>query len=133
MQTVDVVAGQIGDLIELNSTGSPHPLHHVVDTDKLVVLMADMRVRGWHGAPIVVDGDDACTGSHRIAACVKLWNDEGIDIGIPQVEITDVASLYGVDWDAHRQECGDSWYEAVRTISDRLPAAVVEYLGLDAH
>ena len=121
----------IAELVE-TPTNTPNPLHEVRDAEKLAGLMDSMTASGWVGAPVVVDGDWAITGAHRIAAAMRLWNHERIDIPIPRVEISDLCAVYGLDWAAHVEDSGD-WYEAIRTIAERLPAVVVEYLGLDAH
>ena len=113
--------------------GVPNPPHEVTNQVKLNDLVEDMASRGWVGPPVVVHGEWALTGSHRIAAVVELWNNHGVDVPIPRVDIQEVCAAYGVDWDYSLDGwCGDR-YEAAREVADRLPADVVDYLGLDLH
>lgn len=109
-----------------------HPRHEVRDRDLLAILVESMRDYGWQGPPIVVFGDVAFTGSHRLAA-VAVLRAEGVDIAIDAVDIAHVCTVCDVDWPAHCQQWGHRTYERDRTIADKLPAGVVSYLGLDLH
>lgn len=108
------------------------PLHEVTDTARLESLKDDMRKNGWRGAPIVLDADQAITGSHRYWAVYDLQYREGIEIEIPRIDITDLCDLFDIDWDAHCDEYED-WADRIIHIADKLPADVVAYLGLDLH
>ncbi len=107
------------------------PPHDVQDPDKLATLVADMREHGWRGAPIVVCGDQAMTGSHRYWAVQELAGDD-IDIIIPRIDIEKVFSLCDLDWAEWRDQHFDD-LDAMRTADEALPREVVDYLGLDMH
>lgn len=106
--------------------GGITPVHEVRDTVKYESLVASMEEGGWEGAPLVVDGDQALTGSHRYWAALATYTE------IPRIQIEDVCDLFDVDWTAHREEL-PSEYDAYLNIADKLPADVVAYLGLDIH
>jgi hypothetical protein len=112
-------------------TGTVDPLHENIDSDKVHALATSMTERGWVGAPIVVDGDRALTGTHRLAA-VRMVQDEGYDLAWPAVEIADLCAEHGLSWTAIREDNID-WYGAVVQVSDLLPADVCAAYGLDAH
>lgn len=118
-------------------TSIPDPLHEVRDRTKVDALTASLTEHGWQGAPILVDGDQAITGAHRIAAVVRLRNSEGIQVRIPRVQVRDLCDQHGVSWDdllaEHGTGQGVDTYEAAVHLADVLPAATVDYLGLDAH
>ncbi len=50
-----------------------------------------IKTKGWLGCPMLVYGDNLLTGSHRLAALKKLYND-GVDIDDLEVaeDITDI-------------------------------------------
>ena len=108
------------------------PLHGVIDGAKVDRLEVDMLERGWGGPPVVADGEQAVTGSHRLAARKRAWSDHGADIEMPVVGISDLCEEFGIDWvDLVDKEV--YLYEAVVAVVDRLPTDVVDYLGMDAH
>lgn len=124
-------AHQISAITETRSHGLD-PLHEPNNTAKVAELAASMKTNGWQGAPIVAAGEQALTGSHRIAAVSHLWNRDGIDVEIPRVEIADLCELYGLHWttilmDEHD---GDT-YQAASALRELLPREVVGYLGYD--
>jgi hypothetical protein len=53
-----------------------NPLHDVKDQNKFGKMVEALR-RGETLSPIVADGDDLLTGSHRYAAYVQAWNNWG--------------------------------------------------------
>lgn len=122
---------RVDALVETYLGSGPEPLHEAQDHDKAAALKADMLERGWQGPPIVADNELAVTGSHRLAARSRASN-EGVDVEMPMVQLSDVCTEFSVDWDAHCSDHPD-WYEAVCTIDTKLPREVVDYLGLDAH
>jgi hypothetical protein len=129
--------GATGELIALiNRWIEPqqwiHPRHEVRDEAHLGDLVMSLRDYGWQGPPIVVWGDVAFTGSHRLAA-IAMLRTEGVEIEIPTVDIANVCRVCDVDWDAHCQEWGHLTYDRDRMIAEKLPAEVVEYLSLDLH
>lgn len=78
-----------------------HPLHPVDDPPKADRLAADMRSRGWVGAPIVAIRDMwgewyALTGTHRLAAATAA----GIEC--PVLDLTSEAR-------SHMDETGEGW------------------------
>lgn len=108
------------------------PRHEVRDAAHLQMLVDSIRANGWVGAPIVVHGENAFTGAHRLAA-IDILRDEGIEIDIPTVEIERICHICDVDWAAHCQEWDGLTYDRDRTIAEKLPAEIVEYYGLDLH
>jgi hypothetical protein len=131
--TTTTVAEQIGALTD-TCTGVFTPLHDSLDQDKVAELAADMAEHGWRGAPLVTEGGangKAYTGSHRIAAVVHLWNDHGVEVPIPYINITELCSTYGVDWAALLDEWVGDTYQAAAALRFDLPREVVEYLGFD--
>lgn len=130
MQTT--IESRIAECVRLRPASSqPQPQHDSLDRHKVDQLKSDMRQRGWQGPPVVVDGELAVTGTHRLKARAELAN-EGYDLDLPEVELSEVCAQAGIDWPAHCDE-HLNWDEAVRTIEAMLPRAVVDYLGLDAH
>ena len=126
---MSAAAARIADITEV-SHGGLNPLHDVTDPAKVASLAADMAERGWQGPPLVVDGENALTGTHRIAAVRALRNTEGIRVAIPRVEIADLCAAYGLVWAALRDQYGDSYWAAA-ALRDLLPREVVDYLGID--
>lgn len=105
--------------------------HDADDQDKVVALASSMREYGWIGAAVVVTGDQALTGSHRIAAA------DLADVDVPIIEIADLMAEHGQSWDElladHDMGDGMGWYEAGRWLDHHLPAEVIAYYGLDLH
>lgn len=58
------------------------PLHEVRDTEKVDALAEAMSKSGWVGRPVVVVGEQAITGTHRLAAAEKA----GIDPETYEIE-----------------------------------------------
>lgn len=112
-------------------SGGVDPLHEVTDQWKVAILVRDMAAHGWRGAPIVVAGEQALTGTHRLAAVDVLLCTESVEIPIPRIEIRDLCELYGIDWDVLLDENGDVTYRAAAELRSLLPRDVVEYLGYD--
>lgn len=143
------VAVRIAAITEIRGEGATFtPWHEVVDTAKRDAIAASMACHGWVGPPILVDGEYACTGSHRLGAVEKLCNDEGILMAIEYVEVADLCAEFGLDWEAilyeHSIVISEADEErpeireydttaALVALAERLPADVVDYLGLDVH
>lgn len=106
--------------------GGIAPLHDALDADKLAVLVQDMNEAGWRGAPLVVDDDQAVTGSHRYWAALETGTE------IPRIDISDLCDLFDIDWIAH-VEAFDDWIDRYIHIADRFPVEVRDYLGFDIH
>lgn len=101
------------------------PLHSVQDRNKLADLIASMERIGWKGVPLVADGDQLITGSHRYAAAIAT----GINC-----EVVDIRDVYP-EWDALHADfnypvIGD--YDYVCAL-EALPADIREMYGIDAH
>ncbi|MFI7126014.1 ParB N-terminal domain-containing protein [Nonomuraea sp. NPDC050153] len=121
--------------VEVIDTKGYAPLHEIRDEDHLNALAADMRQRGWHGAPLVVlpDYTLSLTGVHRRAAAELAELEE-----IPGVSLEDIFEACGLDmWDVIHSD--DDYVNAVaywdfsRIVEDNLPADVIEAYGLDQH
>lgn len=132
MQTATVL-NPLG--VEVIDTTGYAPLHEVRDEDHRNALAADMRERGWHGAPLVVLPDYALslTGVHRRAAAELAELDE-----IPGVSLEAIFEECGLDlWDViHSDEeylNAVSYWDFSRMVEDKLPADVIEAYGLDQH
>lgn len=106
------------------------PYHEVRDPNKVQALAESMERNGWTGPPIVVDGEQALTGVHRIAA----WRSLGRpDYEIPTIELSEVFAEAGLDM----AECHAAW--GCPTIDDpafaqfinELPRSVREKYGID--
>jgi hypothetical protein len=111
------------------------PLHEVQDEDHRDAIAADMRTRGWNGAPLVVLPDYALslTGAHRRAAADLAELEE-----IPGVSLEDIFEAHGLDmWelinDNEEYAIASSYYDFSRLVEDHLPADVIETYGLDQH
>ncbi|WP_040793306.1 ParB N-terminal domain-containing protein [Nocardia paucivorans] len=121
------ILAQIEELTEISYCGCGFdPLDGIVDPDKVAALAASMRENGWCGAPIVVHGEQALTGTHRY------WAARETDTDIPRIQIEDVCDICDVDWAAHC-EWWTTRYDCYVRIAEELPREVVEYLGLDLH
>ena len=66
------------------------PPHEVKNYRKYETLVNRMKKYGWQGAPLLADGEQLLTGSHRYEAVLTV----GIDI----LQVTDVRELIP-DWD----------------------------------
>lgn len=98
-----------------------------VDPSKVDALAAAMELLGWSGAPIVVDGDSAITGSHRLAARAQAELET-----IPVVEISAICEVCEIDWLEMLEVNSFDLRLAAIEVGSLLPSAVVEYLGYDA-
>jgi hypothetical protein len=127
---------EILEAMTFERLGLPGALRVADDDAKTVRLVADMRARGWQGPPLVVDGENALTGSHRLAAVRELLEND-VQIRVQLVEITEVCKRFGVDWQVHLLDYGhlgrNAYFEGVRGLPRVLPPEVVKYLGLDLH
>lgn len=122
------------DVGVIDTTGYA-PFHEVRDEAVRDSLAADMRLRGWHGAPLVVLPDHvlSLTGVHRRAAAEIAELEE-----IPGVSLEDLFEACGLDmWelinDDEEYARASGYYDFSRLIEDHLPADVIEAYGLDMH
>lgn len=107
-------------------SGGLTPVHDVQDTAKYDTLVASMETDGWVGAPIVSDGDQAITGSHRY------WAALATDTAVPRITVADLCECFDIDWNALRADHFDT-IDAYIALAGELPADVVAYLGMDLH
>ncbi|WP_047121249.1 ParB/RepB/Spo0J family partition protein [Streptomyces leeuwenhoekii] len=134
MQTTE--QGIINPLnLPLIDTTTYSPLHEVRDEEHRDAIAADMRKRGWHGAPLVVLPDYllSLTGVHRRSAAELAGLEE-----IPGVSLEDLFEACGTDlWDAINSDeeymNASCYYDYSRVIADHLPEEVIETYGLDMH
>ncbi|MGV9679094.1 hypothetical protein ACWDSJ_27750 [Nocardia sp. NPDC003482] len=135
MRTAAPHIAVIDRLTETTMSGL-QPVHDATDTDKVRALAEDMRENGWRGAPLVAEGEQCLTGSHRLEA-VRSLSREGVDIPIPRIQVDDLCEAFGADWQALKDEYDlqQGWgvVEAGRHLDEVLPPEVMEYLGLDLH
>lgn len=99
--------------------------HEVRDQAKLAELICSMERHGWQGAPLVADGDQLLTGSHRYPAALAA----GITPEV--VDIRDICP----EWDAIHADEGSPIIGEIEYVwaLERIPAAVREAYGIDIH
>lgn len=120
-------AERITEITETCS-GGLDPMHEAIDADKLMELIAAMEMHGWVGAPVVCHGEQALTGSHRMAAAREAGH-----VPVPRVDVSELCEAYGTDWDEVLAAHCDDWYWAAAALRDLLPREVVTYLGYDVN
>ena len=108
--------------------------HEVRDEALLDTLAMSMARFGWVGAPIVVDGEQAITGSHRLAAAAIVMDrwERGDDVAEVKVEAVALRDLFedaGLDLD---EIALDANYDMV-LIANALPASIKTKYGIDLH
>ncbi len=98
--------------------------HGVIDVEKLNGLIGSMIGSGWVGSPLVADGDQLLTGSHRYVAA------EIAGVDVPVVDIREIVA----DWDALIEETGYGYEVAVAHVCTySIGAAIKSDNGLDIH
>lgn len=100
----------------------------IEDQAKFDALVASMTTNGWQGAPVVVWGDQAVTGSHRLYAA------EAADIRPEVITIDEVCEEAGTTLAALIEEADAEyldWYQQAREVRYALPAEIVEKYGID--
>ncbi len=115
---------QIDSIISLSATYYT-PVTEI-EQDKVAALAASITANGWVGAPVIVDGDTAITGSHRLVAREVAEMEV-----IPVVEVSDLCTAYGIDWLEVLEVNGYDLRAAAREVGFGLPIEVVDYLGYD--
>ena len=77
-----------------------------VDQDKVQALAQSIHKNGWIGCPILVNGDELLTGSHRVAA-LRMIAEEYDDISILDQEVAeDVSQLVEAAFQKFEHENG---------------------------
>lgn len=102
------------------------PYHEAHDEAKVEALMESMAASGWQGRPVVVEGTQALTGAHRLAAWRRLHEDHN---GVPTVSVADVFAAADLDWTEAMEDAG---YDVADAMA-RLPDAVRDEYGIDIH
>ncbi|HXH56598.1 hypothetical protein [Iamia sp.] len=97
--------------------------HRPDDTAKVAAIAASMAADGWIGSPVVVDGEQALTGAHRLAAAAVA------EIEVETVELRDLFEEAGLDLDEVAATC--DWDLA--DIVSQLPSSVKAEYGIDLH
>lgn len=108
-------------------------LHEVRDTAKVRDLEARIERDGWQGSPLVVDGEQLLTGTHRYAACKALGMP---DYEIPTIDIRDLFADAGMDFHASWSAAEDiyaDWCQAMVYVLDQLPPVIRDTYGIDLH
>lgn len=101
-------------------------LHTVDNREKVEQIKANLERDGWVGAPLVVDGDQLLTGTHRYTAAKEL---DWVDYDIPMIEISDLFAEHGLDWNAIMD---DEDYDLVSALA-YLPEDIRNEYGIDIH
>lgn len=107
-------------------------LHEEKDRAKTERLMKSIQEDGWKGVPLVYDGEQLLTGTHRYLAAQELgWGDSDI----PMIELEAVYAEAGLNMkelhEQHESPTIDEWDEWVRFLSE-LPESIRDKYGIDA-
>ncbi|MEV0650007.1 hypothetical protein AB0I28_32590 [Phytomonospora sp. NPDC050363] len=103
-----------------------HTDHAAPDSARVTDLAADMAVRGWAGPPVVVWGNRAYTGTHRIHAWRQATDDPCA--AVPCVELADLLAVADLDLAALD---GDREVDQVVQAVKQLPGDLAAAYGLD--
>ncbi|CRK59100.1 hypothetical protein [Alloactinosynnema sp. L-07] len=118
MRTAELI-----DSLTETRDGGIDPVHHVTDRAKLAVLVTDMDEHGWVGPPLLVDGEQALTGAHRLVAARETFTP------MPRVDIGELCDALGLKWAELRHPDGD--IDANLDIAaEHLPTEIADYLGV---
>ena len=99
--------------------------HQVIDQGKLADLITSMERNGWQGAPLVADGEDLITGSHRYPASIAA--------GIV-ASVIDIRDIYP-EWETLHAEYDYPTIDSPDYVSalDQLPQSLRDEYGIDVH
>jgi len=109
-------------------------LHEITDAAKAQALAEAMARDGWTGSPLVADGDQLITGTHRHYAWTRLLDNDEADI--PTIDIRDIFAAEGLNYDAlMADEMQYSiWDDAiVYVLTHYLSADTCDRYGIDIH
>jgi len=104
--------------------------HAVTDHDKVAQLAAIIDAGDWPGPPLVHDGDQLLTGTHRYAAARSI---DMIDADIPLVDIREVFAEADMDWESVWHEHGEPTANEPYYVDAilELPPAIRRKYGID--
>lgn len=85
--------------------------HPHYDEQKIGSLVESLEADGWDGLPILVDGDQALTGAHRIEASRRAEMD-----AIPVKEVAEAIEEFGEDPLEYRDGWGGYQFQQLREI-----------------
>lgn len=143
-----VIASALAPHVQ-TAEGGVLPGHDHLDPDKLDQLIDGMEYDGWQGQPVVVHGQWAVTGTHRLVAVARLALEFDVHLEVPRIQARALVERFslacGWDWAtfertyAHRWLTGfdedgstlQDWRVAARHLRAVLPAEVADYLGLE--
>jgi len=91
------------------------PPHDVDDVQKVQTLGSSLQAEGWIGPPLLVAGNQALTGTHRLAAAKSA--------GIRLVPVIELSSLAGV---ADGILSANLTREEIKNIINSLPESIKE-------
>ena len=92
-----------------------HPPHNVDDIQKVQTLGSSLQTDGWIGPPLIIVGNQALTGTHRLAAAKSA--------GIRLVPVIELSSLAGV---ADGILSANLTREEIKNIINSLPESIKE-------
>jgi len=106
-------------------------LHEERDRAKTERIKKSMEKNGWQGVPLVRDGEQLLTGTHRYLAAQELgWGDSDI----PMIDLETLYRDAGLDMaelhSEHDSPTIDEWCEWVGFLSE-LPESVRDNYGID--
>ena len=109
--------------------------------EKIAYISGWMADLGWVGVPIVVDGEQALTGSHRLTAARivnQRWEagDDVRRVDVPTVTLAELYELAGLDYlttsEAQGQLCVNE-HEYYLAMVRALPVSILDEYRIDLH
>lgn len=76
------------------------PLHEEREPEKTKLLMESMKVNGWAGSPLVRDGEQLITGTHRYLAA------QNLGIAPPTIELDELFARAGLNMQGLHEKHG---------------------------
>jgi hypothetical protein len=101
--------------------------HEPENTEKINDIARSMMDNGWIGTPVVVWGEQAYTGAHRIAAA------EIAEVEVPTICLTELFDEAGLDMDEALWMYGHPTADDVQMamVIGQLPANIIDKYGID--
>lgn len=102
-------------------------VHEERDGGKTQLLIEDMSVNGWQGCPLVADGDQLITGTHRYIAA------QALDIAVPTIQLDELYALAGLNMVALHETHGSPTINELAFVDflSELPTAMIQEYGID--